>query len=96
MLNNSDPIIASSDYVRAYSQLIGTYVNNKFHSLGTDGFGRSDTRKNLRDFFEVDRNHIVLSSLYSLIEIGKIKSEVLKKAIKKYKFQSNSDHPWNI
>ena len=96
MLNNSDPIIASSDYVRAYSQLIGTYVNNKFHSLGTDGFGRSDTRKNLRDFFEVDRNHIVLSSLYSLTEIGRIKSEVLKKAIKKYKFQSNSDHPWNI
>ena len=96
MLNNSDPIIASSDYVRAYSQLIGTYVNNKFHSLGTDGFGRSDTRKNLRDFFEVDRNHIVLSSLYSLTETGKIKSEVLKKAIKKYKFQSNSDHPWNI
>jgi pyruvate dehydrogenase E1 component len=96
MLNNSDPIIASSDYVRAYAQLIGTYVHNKYYSLGTDGFGRSDTRKNLRDFFEVDRNHIVLSSLYSLQQMGKITAEILKKAIKKYKFQSNSDHPWNL
>jgi len=95
MLNNDDPVIAGSDYVRAYSQLIGTYINNKFYSLGTDGFGRSDTRKNLRDFFEVDRNNIVLSSLYSLQQQGKLKSDIVKKAINKYKFQSNSDHPWN-
>ena len=95
MLNNDDPVIAGSDYVRAYSQLIGTYINNKFYSLGTDGFGRSDTRKNLRDFFEVDKNNIVLSSLYSLQQQGKLKSDIVKKAINKYKFQSNSDHPWN-
>ena len=95
MLNNDDPIIASSDYVRAYSQLVGTYINNKFYSLGTDGFGRSDTRKNLRDFFEVDRFHMVLSSLYALQQLGKLKSDIVKKAINKYKFKSNSDHPWN-
>ena len=78
MLNNDDPVIAGSDYVRAYSQLIGTYINNKFYSLGTDGFGRSDTRKNLRDFFEVDRNNIVLSSLYSLQQQGKLKSDIVE------------------
>jgi len=96
MLDNLDPIVASSDYVRAYSQLIATYLNNKFIALGTDGFGRSDTRKNLRDFFEVDRNHIVVSSLFSLHQTGRLNAEVITKAIKKYKLQTNSDHPWNV
>jgi pyruvate dehydrogenase E1 component len=96
MLDNLDPIVASSDYVRAYSQLIATYLNNKFIALGTDGFGRSDTRKNLRDFFEVDRNHIVVSSLFSLLQTGRLNAEVITKAIKKYKLQTNLDHPWNV
>ncbi len=96
MLDNLDPIVASSDYVRAYSQLIATYLNNKFIALGTDGFGRSDTRKNLRDFFEVDRNHIVVSSLFSLHQTGRLNAEVITKAIKKYKLQTNLDHPWNV
>ncbi|MFM7672972.1 MAG: pyruvate dehydrogenase (acetyl-transferring), homodimeric type [Candidatus Fonsibacter sp.] len=96
MLDNLDPIVASSDYVRAYSQLIATYLNNKFIALGTDGFGRSDTRKNLRDFFAVDRNHIVVSSLFSLHQTGRLNAEVITKAIKKYKLQTNLDHPWNV
>jgi len=96
ILDNLDPIVASSDYVRAYSQLIATYLNNKFIALGTDGFGRSDTRKNLRDFFEVDRNHMVVSSLFSLHQIGRLNAEVITKAIKKYKLQTNLDHPWNV
>ncbi len=96
MLDNLDPIVASSDYVRAYSQLIATYLNNKFIALGTDGFGRSDTRKNLRDFFEVDRNHMVVSSLFSLHQTGRLNAEVITKAIKKYKLQTNLDHPWNV
>ena len=96
MLNNNDPIIACSDYVRGYTQLISTYINNKLYTLGTDGFGRSDTRKNLRNFFEVDCNSIVLSSLCSLEELGKLDRDIIKRTIKKYKFQKNSDHPWNI
>ena len=96
LINNKEPIIATSDYVRAYTQLISSYLKNKFTPLGTDGFGRSDTRKNLRDFFEVDSPHIVLSSLYSLFEEGKIPIELVKKAIKKYNFQTNRDDPWNI
>jgi len=96
ILDNLDPIVASSDYVRAYSQLIATYLNNKFIALGTDGFGRSDTRKNLRDFFEVDRNHMVVSSLFSLHQIGRLNAEVITEAIKKYKLQTNLDHPWNV
>ena len=96
LFNNDDLIIATSDYIRAYSQLISTYVKNKFTPLGTDGFGRSDTRKNLRDFFEVDSPHIVLNTLYSLFEEGKIPIEIVEKAIKKYNFQTNRDDPWRL
>jgi pyruvate dehydrogenase E1 component len=96
MLNNNDPIVACSDYVRGYTQLISTYINNKLYVLGTDGFGRSDTRKNLRNFFEVDSDSIILSSLYALEEIGKLNKNIIKKMIKKYKFQTNSNDPWNI
>jgi len=96
IVSNNDPIIATSDYVRAYAQLVSGYLKNKFTSLGTDGFGRSDTRANLRDFFEVDANHIVVSSLFSLLEEKKVTSDIVSKAIKSFNFQSNSDHPWNI
>ena len=96
LIDNKDPIIATSDYVRAYSQLISSYLKNKFTALGTDGFGRSDTRVNLRDFFEVDSPHIVLSTIYSLYEEGKVSVEMVKKVIKKYNFKTNSDDPWKI
>ena len=96
LINNKDPVIATSDYVRAYTQLISSYLKNKFTPLGTDGFGRSDTRKNLRDFFEVDSPHIVLSALYTLFEEEEITIDVLKKAIKKFNFQTNRDDPWNV
>ncbi len=96
LISNNDPIVATSDYVRAYSQLISSYINNKFLALGTDGFGRSDTRKNLRDFFEVDSKHIVVSTLYSLYEEGKISLEIMEKAIKKYNLNNNKNNPWEI
>ena len=54
------PIMAASDYMRMNSDQIRPYTNKSFYSLGTDGFGRSDTRKNLRKFFEVDKEHLLL------------------------------------
>ena len=96
LIPNNDPIVATSDYVRAYSQLISSYTKNKFLALGTDGFGRSDTRKNLRDFFEVDSKHIVVSALYNLYEEGKISLELIEKAIKKYNLNNNKNNPWEI
>ena len=93
-MGNNDPIIATSDYVRAYAQMISSYCNNKFIPMGTDGFGRSDTRDNLRDFFEIDYKHIVIESLFSLFEEGKISLDKLEAALKTYQFQSNLDHPW--
>jgi len=95
LINNEDPIIATSDYTRAYPQLISSYLSNAFIALGTDGFGRSDTRENLRKFFEVDRFHIVISALDALCDQGKISKSVLISAVKKYNINGNSDHPWN-
>ena len=96
LISNNDPIVATSDYVRAYSQLISSYTDNKFLALGTDGFGRSDTRKNLRDFFEVDSKHIVVSSLYTLYEEKKVSLDLLEKAIKKYNLNNNKNNPWEV
>jgi pyruvate dehydrogenase E1 component len=95
LINNADPIIATSDYTRAYPQLISSYLSNAFIALGTDGFGRSDTRENVRKFFEVDRFHIVLAALDALCDQGTISKSVLISAVKKYNINGNSDHPWN-
>ena len=95
LINNEDPIIASSDYTRAYPQLIGSYLSNSFVALGTDGFGRSDTRENLRKFFEIDKFQIVIAALDALCDQGKIPKSVLKSALQKYNINTNSEHPWN-
>ena len=95
LINNEAPIIASSDYTRAYPQLISSYLSNSFVALGTDGFGRSDTRENLRKFFEIDKLQIVIAALDALCDQGKIPKSVLKSALKKYNINVNSEHPWN-
>ena len=70
-------------------------MNNKFIALGTDGFGRSDTRENLRKFFEIDKHHIVVAALDALCDEGIIEQSVVISAIKKYQINSNLDYPWN-
>jgi len=90
------PIMAASDYMRMNSDQIRPYTNKSFYSLGADGFGRSDTRKNLRDFFEVDSKHIVVSSLYTLYEDKKVPLQTLEKAISKYNLNNNKNNPWEI
>lgn len=67
-LPGDTPIVAVTDYLAALPQLIASHVKAPFSALGTDGFGRSDTRPQLRDFFEVDSKHIVLSALTELLE----------------------------
>jgi len=62
--------------------------------MGTDGFGRSDTRENLRDFFEIDYKHIIIETLFALYEDKKVTVELLQKTLQKFNFQSNTDHPW--
>ena len=93
---SNSPVLAASDYMRSHSEQIRPFVKNSFYSLGTDGFGRSDTRKNLRNFFEVDSKHIVVSSLYTLYEDKKVPLQTLEKAISKYNFNNNKNNPWEI
>ena len=90
------PIIAASDYTRAFTDQIRPYTDKKFYSFGTDGYGRSDTRKNLRKFFEVDKEHIVAFTLSALAKEQLVGSEEAEKAIKKYKIDKEKDFPANL
>lgn len=83
------PVVAASDYVRAYAQLIAAHVSAPFTALGTDGFGRSDTRSALRRFFEVDRQHIALAALAG-IDPGKHAAARLR-----YGIDAPAEAPWN-
>ena len=85
------PIIAASDYIRTYADQIRPYLSKPFYSFGTDGYGRSDSRKKLRKFFEVDKEHIVAYTLSALAKEQLIPSKYAKKAIKKYNI--NKDKP---
>ena len=90
------PILAASDYMRMNSDQIRPYVSKSFYSLGTDGFGRSDTRKNLRKFFEVDKEHIVTYGLSILANEQLIASKYVKDAIKKYKIDQAKPMPTKL
>ena len=93
-LTGRDPVVAASDYVCAWPQLIGEHVQAPMVTLGTDGFGRSDTRAQLRSFFEVDRFHIVLAALTALREQGTLSAEVCADAIAKYEIRADSRPAW--
>ena len=76
--------------------MIASYVDARFTALGTDGFGRSDTRRALRAFFEVDRYHIVIAALDALATEGVIAPEVVASAIERYNLKRSAPPPWSI
>ena len=90
------PILAASDYMRMNSDQIRPYTSKSFYSLGTDGYGRSDTRKSLRKFFEVDKEHIVAYSLSVLANEQLIASKYAKEAIKKYNIDKDKPMPTKL
>ncbi len=87
------PVIASTDYMKNYADQIRDYISATYTVLGTDGFGRSDTREKLRHFFEVDRYFIVIAALSALVEDNVITSDVVSKAIKQYKIDPDKLDP---
>ena len=87
---SAGPIVAASDYVKALPDLIRTWVPRRYSVLGTDGFGRSDTRANLRRFFEVDRQAIVLCALHSLCLEGLVNTSAVADVITKTDRQGSS------
>jgi len=93
---NKVPTIAVSDYVKMVSEQIGPYVPGPYYSLGTDGFGRSETREALRKFFEVDRYYIVLTTIRALAIDGSLGMDVVEKVMKKYNLDPNKPSPINV
>ncbi|MEP7207517.1 MAG: pyruvate dehydrogenase (acetyl-transferring), homodimeric type, partial [Casimicrobiaceae bacterium] len=90
------PIIAATDYVRTFAEQIRAYVPRRYVVLGTDGFGRSDTREQLRRFFEVDRNFIATAALHALAQEGTVPKAKVAEAIRKYKIDGSRPAPWKL
>ena len=90
------PIVAATDYVAALPHLVAPYVEGRFIALGTDGFGRSDQRSVLREFFEVDRKNIALAAIESLTRLNLIDHVVLIDALKKLGIDQKSAPPWTL
>ena len=90
------PIIAATDYVAALPHLVAPYLDARFVALGTDGFGRSDQRSVLREFFEVDRKNIALAAIESLVRLKLIDRTVLTEALKQFEVSQESAPPWTL
>jgi pyruvate dehydrogenase E1 component len=78
------PAIAATDYMKLFADQVRAWVPTDYKVLGTDGFGRSDTREKLRHFFEVDRHFVVVAALKALADRGEIEAKKVTEAIKKY------------
>jgi len=87
------PVIAATDYIRAYADQIRSFVPRSYTVLGTDGFGRSDTREHLRSFFEVDRYHIAVTALYALAKENLVEAKLVKTAMQKYNINPDAPAP---
>ncbi|MDY3562497.1 pyruvate dehydrogenase (acetyl-transferring), homodimeric type [Gemmata sp. JC673] len=94
--NTKGPIVATSDYMRALPETVAPYLNGRLLALGTDGFGRSETRKALRRFFEVDAENVVVAALYSLFQQGQLDPGTVKKAVAELGISPDSPHPWTV
>ena len=90
------PVIAATDYIKSYADQIRAFLPGNYKVLGTDGYGRSDTRKKLRHFFEVDRYHIVVAALKALADEGTIVMSDVSKAIKLYNINPDKPNPTTI
>jgi len=84
LASTSGPVIAASDYIRSFAEQIRAYVPREYRTLGTDGWGRSDGREKLRQFFEVHRNYICIAALSALAQEGSVDRDTVARAILKY------------
>ncbi|MBU1866477.1 MAG: hypothetical protein KKE89_08690, partial [Actinobacteria bacterium] len=87
------PVVAVTDYMTAVPDQVARWVPARYTSLGTDGFGRSDTREALRTFFEVDHRHVVVAVLWSLAADGQVDPEVVPAAIARYGIDPDTAPP---
>ena len=90
------PVVAATDYVRSYAEQIRAFVPRRYVVLGTDGFGRSDTREKLRSFFEVDRFHVAVAALKALADEGALPAARAAEAMRKYGVDGSRPAPWTV
>jgi pyruvate dehydrogenase E1 component len=90
------PVISSTDYMKSFADQIRNFIPQRFVSLGTDGYGRSDSREALRSFFEVDRYYVVLAALKALADEGKLPASKAAEAIKKYNIDISRPNPTTV
>lgn len=96
LANAKGPVIATTDYMRNYAEQVRKYIPARYEVLGTDGFGRSDSRAALRDFFEVDANYVTIAALKALVDEGEIAASVVIDAIKKYGIDIGKPNPMTV
>lgn len=98
VLNAYDaPVVAATDYMKLYADQVRAWVPAADYTvLGTDGFGRSDSRENLRRFFEVDRYHVVVAALQALVRQGKLQPAVVREAITRFSIDADAPHPLSL
>jgi pyruvate dehydrogenase E1 component len=91
------PVVAATDYIRSFPEQIRPFVGDRaFMTLGTDGFGRSDMRSELRKFFEVNRHYVVVAALKALADVGDVDSSLVGQAIKAYKIDPDKPNPATV
>jgi pyruvate dehydrogenase E1 component len=90
------PVVAATDYIRSYADQIRPFIQGRYTVLGTDGFGRSDMRSQLRKFFEVNRYYVVVAALKALVDEGTIEPKVVSEAMRKYRIDPEKPNPTTV
>jgi pyruvate dehydrogenase E1 component len=96
LASREGPVVASTDYLRAFADQIRQWVPGSYRVLGTDGFGRSDYRQALRRFFEVDRHYVAVAALKELADAGSIEPQRVKEAIDRYGIDAEAPMPTRV
>jgi len=96
LVDAKGPVIATTDYMRNYAEQVRKYIPGHYEVLGTDGFGRSDSRAALREFFEVDANYVTLAALKALVDEGEMDASVVTQAIEKYGINIDKPNPMTV
>ena len=96
LAGHDGPVVASTDYMRSFADQVRGHLRRTYITLGTDGYGRSDYRAKLREFFEVNRYYVAVAALKALADDGEIKAQIVEEAIKKYKLDSERPDPWTV
>ena len=99
LASTGGPVVAATDYMRTFAEQIRPFLHNlgrRYRVLGTDGYGRSDSRENLRRFFEVDRFYVTVAALHALADDGAIERKVVAQAIDRYGIDVDKPTPWSV